>query len=281
MKVGYLVNLKPGEDLVEELKYAKDMGFSWIQLGLPNTTDISNPELRKAVKTAVEASGLQVSEVRARWSGPIVWDLKDGPATLGIVPAVYRDARTKDILAWSEFAEFLGVSVISTHIGFIPMDPYHPDYGGTVLTMRHICSEIKKRNQLFYIETGQEHPIGLMRLFSELEGDIDNLFINFDPANLLMYGNANPIDALKMLGKYVREVHAKDGRYPVDGWKLGEETKLGEGMVNYPAFIKTLKEIGFDGLLCVENERTQAIGKEARYREIEESKRYLEQLIAE
>lgn len=281
MKIGYLVNLKPDDDLVEELDRAKEMGFDNIQLGLPNTTNLKDKKLVHEIKEAVEASNLHVSEIRARWSGPIVWDLKDGPATLGIVPAVYRDARIKDILEWSDFAEYLGVSVISTHIGFLPMDPYHPDYSGTVIALKHICNSIKKKNQLFYIETGQEHPIGLMRLFSELESTVDNLFINFDPANLLMYGNANPIDALHMLGKHVREVHAKDGRYPVDGWNLGVETKLGEGMVNYPAFIRALRDVGFDGILCIENERTEAIGKAARYKEILESKLYLEQLLSE
>ena len=279
MKIGYLVNLKPDDDLVEELDRAKEMGFDNIQLWLPNTTNLKDKKLVHEIKEAKSKPPTCTCRKLSLMVRPHCMDLKDGPATLGIVPGCIPGRTNQRYFRVEHFAEYLGVSVISTHIGFLPMDPYHPDYSGTVIALKHICNSIKKKNQLFYIETGQEHPIGLMRLFSELESTVDNLFINFDPANLLMYGNANPIDALHMLGKHVREVHAKDGRYPVDGWNLGVETKLGEGMINYPAFIRALRDVGFDGILCIENERTEAIGKAARHKEILESKLYLEQLL--
>jgi sugar phosphate isomerase/epimerase len=78
--------------------------------------------------------------------------------------------------------------------------------------------------------------------------------INLDPANLLMYGKANPVDALDILGKYVLDVHAKDGEYPVDGRNLGEEKPLGKGRVNFPRFIARLKELGYDGPITIERE---------------------------
>ena len=76
--------------------------------------------------------------------------------------------------------------------------------------------------------------------------------INLDPANLILYGKSNPIDALDVFGEYVRDVHAKDGCYPTDGKNLGKEMPLGTGKVNFPAFIKKLKEIGYDKTLTIE-----------------------------
>ena len=76
--------------------------------------------------------------------------------------------------------------------------------------------------------------------------DDPNLGVNLDPANLMMYGKANPVDALDVIGRYVMDVHAKDGGYPTCGRKLGHETALGQGKTDYPRFIAKLKEIGDD-----------------------------------
>ncbi len=69
-----------------------------------------------------------------------------------------------------------------------------------------------------------------------------------------MYGKANPIDALDVVGRYVRGVHAKDGEYPTDGYSLGREMPMGQGRVGFPAFVAKLKEIGYDGALTIERE---------------------------
>ena len=82
----------------------------------------------------------------------------------------------------------------------------------------------------------------------------DNLGVNLDPANLLMYGKANPVDALDVFGRYVRDVHMKDGLYPTDGDHLGKEVSLGEGKVNVPALVAKLKSIGYAGPLTIERE---------------------------
>ena len=83
---------------------------------------------------------------------------------------------------------------------------------------------------------------------------IDNVGINLDPANLLMYGRGNPIDALDVFGKHVRCVHAKDGKCPKDGHHLGPEVRVGTGSVRFPEFLRRLKEVGFDGDLVIERE---------------------------
>ena len=110
----------------------------------------------------------------------------------------------------------------------------------------------KNNGQFFIFETGQETPVTLLRFIEE--SGLDNLGINLDPANLILYGKANPVDALTVFGKYVKDVHAKDGNYPTDSKHLGEQKKIGEGSVNFPALIAKLKEIGYDGNLTIERE---------------------------
>jgi sugar phosphate isomerase/epimerase len=102
------------------------------------------------------------------------------------------------------------------------------------------------------METGQETPLTLLRVINDINEN--NLGINFDPANFLMYGKANPIDALRIVGAYVNGVHAKDGEYPTDGISLGVEKPLGKGRVNIELFIQTLFDIQYKGPLTIERE---------------------------
>ena len=102
-----------------------------------------------------------------------------------------------------------------------------------------------------------------------------NLFINLDPANLIQYGKANPIDALDVIGDYVRGVHAKDGFYPTNGRELGREVKVGEGKVNFPVFLRELNARGYDGSLTIERE----ISGEQQLIDIRETQTYLQKLI--
>ena len=91
-----------------------------------------------------------------------------------------------------------------------------------------------------------------------------------------MYGKANPVDALEVFGEYVMNIHAKDGMYPTDGKNLGKEVAIGEGKVNFPAFIAKLKEIGYDSYLTIERE----ISGDQQLEDIKNAKVYLEELLA-
>jgi len=85
-----------------------------------------------------------------------------------------------------------------------------------------------------------------------------NLFINFDPANMILYGMGEPIPALKQVGSHVRSVHCKDATWsdqPGKTW--GAEVPLGKGDVDMRAYLTTLKEIGYLGPLTIEREIPQ------------------------
>ena len=115
----------------------------------------------------------------------------------------------------------------------------------------------------------------LLRLFETVA--TGNLYINLDPANLILYGKGSPVDSLDVFGSLVRGVHAKDGLYPTNGLELGREVKVGDGKVNFPLFLKRLKETGFDGSLTIEREITG----EQQIKDILETKEYLQKLIDE
>jgi sugar phosphate isomerase/epimerase len=184
--------------------------------------------------------------------GPHVWDFYDGQVTLGLVPATFRESRVQDLVAAADIAKKLGIENIITHCGYIPENPYSEIYRELIAVLRYIC-EIYKNNGLYFcFETGQETPVTLLRVIEDV--GTGNLGINLDPANLLMYGKANPVDAVDIIGKYVRSVHAKDGEYPTNSRNLGVEKPIGQGRVNFPALIGKLKEKGFDGSLIIERE---------------------------
>ena len=179
-------------------------------------------------------------------------ELYPGPSTIGLVPPQYRPERVAALKAGAEFAERVGVDTVTTHVGFIPEDPGNPLYPGLLDALREVVAHCAERGLTFCFETGQETPTTLLRVIEDLGGE--NLGINLDPANLLMYGKANPVDALDVFGTFVRGVHAKDGEYPTNGRELGVEKPLREGRVNFPRLIPKLKSLGFAGSLTIERE---------------------------
>jgi sugar phosphate isomerase/epimerase len=139
-----------------------------------------------------------------------------------------------------------------THIGFVPEDCSDEKYKTLIPVVRDIAQHCKKNRQDFCFETGQETPTTLLRLIEDV--GVDNVGVNFDAANLIVYGKANPVDSVDILAPYIRHVHIKDGWYPVDSKKLGKEAQLGEGHVDHPALLRKLKAIGFNGPWIIETE---------------------------
>jgi sugar phosphate isomerase/epimerase len=141
-------------------------------------------------------------------------------------------------------------------VGFVPEDRNDPDYKAVLAMVRRICDHAAKNGQSFALETGQEPANVLLEFFQDV--DRPNLRVNFDPANMILYGTGDPIEAVGILGRQVETVHATDGDWPpkdVDG-ALGTEKPLGQGSVGMERFINKLKEIGYKGTVNVEREGT-------------------------
>ena len=192
---------------------------------------------------------------------------------MGIVPLEYRAIRCADLKRGSDYAKRLGVKQIASHMGYLYENPMCEDYPKLIEALRDVAEYCKANGQKLMFETGQETPVTLRRVIEDI--GTDNLGINLDPANLILYGKGNPVDALDVFGKYVCDIHAKDGKYPTNGHDLGEETVVGHGKVNFPLFIERLKEIGYNGTLIIERE----IWGEQQIKDINDTKIYLEELI--
>ena len=208
-----------------------------------------------AIREQMQEKAVVPSAFWAGYSGKVFWNFTEGPISMGLVPPAYRAQRISDLCHGADFARELGLKAIITHCGFLPENMTDFEFLPTALAIAEVARYCKSIGLQFWFETGQETPTTLLRTIQRLEEwGLDNLGINLDPANLLLYGKGNPIDALSVFGKYVRNIHVKDGCVPTDGKRLGAEKQVGQGMVNYPAFVKKLQEIGFDGEYIIERE---------------------------
>lgn len=248
MNIGVITHLANEGDCFAKMS---DFGLNVCQL---MCWDVSMAT-REIAENTVRHAGAAGVTISAFWGGlpqPQVWDFKEGPLTLGIVPVKYREERMKVLKKWADFAGWIGTRALVTHCGFIPENLMDPEYDGVVEAIREIASYCERLGIEFWLETGQETPVVLLRTIERV--GMSNVGINLDPANLIMYGKGNPVDALDVIGKHVREVHIKDGMYPSNGDELGREVPVGQGKAHFPELIRRLREIGMDGNLIIERE---------------------------
>lgn len=249
MRVGIIVILD--ERLKENFQKLRALKMNSCQLVCWEERYLT-AETARMIRKECEEQGVEITAFWCGWPGPCVWDFYDGQLTLGLVPAEFRFKRLHTLRRGSDFAKELGVDKLITHAGYIPEDPNHRTYHELIMALRDLVGYCAQNGQDFLFETGQETPVTLRRAMEDI--GLKNVGVNLDPANLLMYGKANPVDALDILGPYVLGVHGKDGEYPATGHSLGEEKPIGQGRVNYPAFIRRLKEVGYDGDITIERE---------------------------
>lgn len=260
------------EELEKKIRDSAERGFHHCQL-MCWIPELFTDENAKQIKQYLKKYSMTVTAFWCGWEGPQVWDFYDGPNTLGLLPVTYRALRLKNLIDGADFAKKLDVTDVISHMGFLPENPNDPEFPALASALRYLAAHLKENGQYLLFETGQETPTAMLRMFEKI--GTDNLGVNLDPANLIMYGKSNPVDALDVFGKYVRGVHAKDGRYPTNGQHLGPEVPLGQGKVNFPALIKGLHELGYDGSFTIERE----IAGDQQIKDILSAKQMLEDII--
>ena len=251
MKIGVLVGFKNNIDIESKMKELRQYDFNCCQISCwdPKSYTKENAE---RIKAAAAENEIEITALWAGWTGPCEWNFSFGPSTIGLVPPAYRAHRLDELIAASNFAEMLGVTDVVTHVGFIPENPDSPDFVGTVGALRKLAKIMEKKGQYFLFETGQETPVTMLRTIEAI--GTPNLGINFDTANLILYGKANSADAIDTFGKYIRNTHLKDGLYPTSGSSLGKQVQIGEGKADIPLLMKKLVEIGYNGPWIIERE---------------------------
>lgn len=270
MAVGLMLGV--GDDPRESLQKAKEIGVDNVQLGCPPDQYLSGSGV-DGLKRAVQESGLTITTVFAGFTGESYADIPTVRRTVGYVPLETRAERVAKTRQISDVARALGVDRVAAHIGFVPEEPSDPLYGEIVETVRQIADYCKGNGQLFCLETGQETAPTLLRFIKDVGRD--NVKVNFDPANMIMYGSGDPIHALELLKDHVVSVHVKDGKWPTAQDQLGTEYPLGQGDVGMERFIGTLKAIGYTGPLTIERE----ISGDRQKQDIIAGKHLIERLV--
>jgi L-ribulose-5-phosphate 3-epimerase len=267
LRLGLILGI--GKDPDAALAKVRDLGLSTAQVFVEEfERDLVKP-LRQALdKYEIEPTALVVGG-----PGKEIWDFYQGPLTIGLVPQETRDARISQIKKASDFAKQCGISAVQTHCGFIPENPNDAVYKETVAAISEVATYCKRNGQNFRYETGQETPITLVRTIQDV--GTDNQGVNFDLANLILYGKANPVDAIELLAPYVQGIHAKDGLWPTNPKELGQEVPIGKGKVDFPRIIARLKELNYRGAVTIERETSGPQQME----DVRAAKRYLEKLI--
>jgi L-ribulose-5-phosphate 3-epimerase len=273
MAVGLMIQPASGPEAV--ISRVKNLGLSNCFLSLDSYIGKFTPALAREIGGLLEKYGVTATSAEVVGPGRLVWDFVDGPSTIGVVPRASRAARVDALKQTSDFAKLLGIRHIQTHCGFIPENPKDELYEETVLAIRELAKHCAGNGQEFLMETGQETPTTMLRAIKDV-GE-PNLGVGLDTANLILYGKANPSDALDILGPHVKSIHAKDGKWPTDPMKLGEEVLIGSGVVDFKQVFAKLHKIGYTGAVTIERETSGP----QQVEDVRAEKVYLERIISQ
>jgi len=272
MRVGIFIDIS--EDFEAKIRHASRLGFDFGQLCVWNMDFYTEENLIK-LKALLKELNFTVTDLWCGWSEPVIWKHPEKYSSLGLVPKEYRAKRLEELKRGGRFAYELGVKNIISHTGFIPDDPGAEARVGVVEALKELCRELKARGQSFSFETGEELPLTLSMVIEEI--GLDNVGVNFDPANLISSGRGNPCDAMELLGCKVVGIHAKDAIPPKYGDFGGKQVPIGEGRVKFEELLFMLRDFGYEGDIVIEHEMYNRPDRDG---DILSAKKYLEEIIA-
>jgi L-ribulose-5-phosphate 3-epimerase len=273
MSVGLLVS--PFAAPEATIQRVHDLGFSNCFLSLDGYINGFTSSAASELKDLLARYNVTATTVEVVGPPPLEWNFLRGPSTIGLVPPATRAARIDALRQVSDFARLLEIPQVQTHCGFIPENPADPLYAQTVEAIRTVASHCKDNGQYFLMETGQETPTTMSRMLRDV--GMANLAVGLDTANLILYGKANPVDAVDILGPHIRSVHAKDGRWPTDPDKLGEEVLIGKGLVDFRTVFTKLHRLGYTGAITIERETSGP----QQIEDVRQEKIYLERILTD
>jgi len=172
--------------------------------------------------------------------------------TGGIAPDATWKQNLENVKATATLATRLGLKLVTFHVGFLPHDESDPAFMKMLKRLAEAADIFAARNISLGLETGQETAPALAALLQKLNRP--NVGVNFDPANMILYDKGNPIEALRVLGPWIRQVHVKDARRTKVAGAWGEEVTVGTGEVDWRAFFATLDQLNFIGDFVIERE---------------------------
>jgi sugar phosphate isomerase/epimerase len=251
--IGVFASIDAG--LGVHLDVVQELHIPTIQLHAPHATS-RTPARARAFVDELSGLGIRLTAVFGGFEGESYADIPTVERTVGLVPVATRAARLAEMKEISDFTRLLDCPVVALHLGFVPHDRTAKEYQSVVDVTRELCNHAQNNGQKLHLETGQETAEALVAFMDDVARP--NLYVNFDPANMILYGTGEPMSALRQLGTRVQSVHCKDGLWaknPGDEW--GQEVPLGQGNVGMERYLRTLKDLGYFGPLTIEREIPQ------------------------
>ncbi len=270
--IGVFTSIDAG--LGVRLEVAAELGVPTIQIHAPHRESRTAANAREFLQR-LQGLNIRLTAVFGGFEGESYADIPTVENTVGLVPPTTRDARFMEMCDISDFATHLDCQVVALHLGFVPHDTGSQAYRDIVHCTQLLCNHCRSNAQNLHLETGQESADALIQFIDDVA--CDNLFVNFDPANMILYGTGEPIASLRKLGDRVRSVHCKDATWATQpGQEWGQEVPLGQGDVDMTRYLTTLAEIGYEGPLTIEREIPQDAARQQA--EIEHAIRVLDSI---
>lgn len=226
------------------------MNLRRVQLALAPLRE--NPAVWDETKSVFQQHGLTIVSGMMSCLGEDYSTLESIRLTGGIAPDATWEQNLKNMWQDAVLASQLGLKLVTFHAGFLPHEETDPAFGRTVARLEMVAEIFDAREIDLGLETGQETAAELAALLKHV--NYRNVGVNFDPANMILYDKGDPVEALRVLAPWLKQVHIKDAvRTKIPGtW--GEEVPVGTGEVDWPKFFATLQEVNFTGNLVIERE---------------------------
>jgi L-ribulose-5-phosphate 3-epimerase len=235
------------EELIGKLK---QIGIPRVQLAIDPIRE--KPKVWGNVGEQLRAAGFTVVSGMIGFVGEDYTTMETIHATGGVAPDETWEENWENVPKAAEIAARLGVKLVTFHAGFLPPDDKHPAYTKMHHRLDLIADVFDAKGIDVGFETGQETASVLLEFLKKLGRK--NVGVNFDPANMILYDSGNPIEALRDLGAWLKQVHIKDGIQTKVPGTWGEEVTAGTGQVPWREFFDTLRELKFTGHCCIERE---------------------------
>jgi sugar phosphate isomerase/epimerase len=243
-------SLRPADE-ADLVRKVRQLGLNHVQLGLARLVAVDDAGRAAGLK-AVRESGVAVTATMISFEGEDYSTIAAIRRSGGYVPTDAWDRRRADTAAAADLSRELGVLKLSTHIGFVPISS-DPNYAVMVQRVGEVSALLAERGLSLVMETGQETASELLQFLNDLR--CRNVGINFDPANMILYGAGDPIDAIRTLGRHIWHVHVKDAvASDRPGTTWGREVPFGAGQVPVRDFLHALDDVGYRGPLVIERE---------------------------
>lgn len=243
-------SLQPA-DMADLVAKVRQLGLEHVQLGLLGLLMLDDKRKHQELGH-LRAGGISFTGGMMSFPGEDYSTIAMIRETGGFVPDQLWPTRRALMVQGAKLAGELGIKTITSHVGFVPPSN-HPNYAAVIARIRDVAAFLGEQGIELLMETGQEGATELLQFLNDLS--TRNVHINFDPANMILYGAGDPIDAIHTLGRHIRHVHVKDAKIsnrPGVNW--GEEVPFGTGEVDPAEFIAALKQAGYSGPLAIERE---------------------------